>query len=180
MDKHFATRAMGHKAGNGATGRKRQERPFLKEASNAPARNIRPKQSNVASRREAVVPARRGRLACQVSCRLDVGVRSGRLTRITMSKEPPLGEFRTGKSSFYRSATDGGGRAKIEPHRRRASRVHPVRSNRSVADRFPAFAGFEKLGRRILFEDRLVGFKNVRLNDRQRLDANPCRGLLPD
>jgi len=29
----------------------RQDRPFLKEASNTPARNIRRKQSNVANRR---------------------------------------------------------------------------------------------------------------------------------
>jgi hypothetical protein len=32
----------------------RQERPFLKEASNTPARNIRRKQSNVANRRIAL------------------------------------------------------------------------------------------------------------------------------
>ena len=46
-----------------ATRRMRQDRPFLKEASNAPARNIRPTQSNVANRRIADVADRgRGRL----------------------------------------------------------------------------------------------------------------------
>jgi hypothetical protein len=37
----------------------RQDPPFLKEASNAPARRIRPKQSNVANRRTADIADRR-------------------------------------------------------------------------------------------------------------------------
>ena len=52
MEGRFATKAMGHKAGNGATKRKRQEQPFVEEVRMGqlgPVRNIHPKQSNAAN-----------------------------------------------------------------------------------------------------------------------------------